>query len=184
MPGLEWELLSSRYEIDEAWFRLRSNSYRTPGGLTIEPYRLIEYRDWVNAVALTPSNDVILVRQYRPGIGRVILELPGGAMDAEDVSPQEAIRRELLEETGYGGGEFVLLGSLSPNPASHNNLVHSFLVCNVEKLADPRPDEAEHLEIVLMPLDQLIELARDSGLLQAMQVAALFMALAHLGRVS
>jgi ADP-ribose pyrophosphatase len=183
-PALDWVPLDSRYVIKDPWFTLREDGYLTPAGRTIRPYYVLEPDTWVNVLALTKESDAVLVRLYRPGIRRSILELPGGTTDPDDISPLDAIRRELLEETGYGGGEFDLLATLSPNPASHSNLVHSFLARGVEKVSDVAPDENEHMEVVLMPLDELVRLARNSGLVQAMQVATLFLALSHMGRPS
>ncbi len=94
------------------------------------------------------------------------------------------MRRELEEETGYGSGTIEYLGSLSPNSASHTNRVHSFLVRDVERIGDLRPDDTEFLEVVTMPLDQVIEIATHGGLDQAMHFATLFLALRQLGRIS
>jgi ADP-ribose diphosphatase len=134
-------------------------------------------------VALTQAGEIVLVRQFRPGIGRSILELPGGTTDPEDTSPEAAVRRELLEETGYTGDRFVATGCYSPNPASHTNLVHCFLAADVVRTHDPSPDDNEHLEVVLMRLEDAIDLAKRGGFVQAMHVATLFFALAALGRI-
>jgi 8-oxo-dGTP pyrophosphatase MutT (NUDIX family) len=184
MPSLEWRPLGSQYVVQDEWLRLRADTYEMPDGRVLSPFYVLECRPWVNVVALTPARQVVLVRQYRPGARQVMLELPGGGANPDDPSLLEAIRRELLEETGYGGGEFVELGILRPNSASQTNTVHSFLATNVVPTGDLRPDDAEFLEVVLAPLDEVVALARDGGLPQAMHVATLFLALAHLGRVT
>ena len=78
MPSLDWKRLDSRYIVRDEWFTLRADIYRLPDERVIEPVYVIEYRDWVNVVALTPAQEVVLVRQFRPGLGRIVLELPGG----------------------------------------------------------------------------------------------------------
>lgn len=180
---LDWTLLTSEYVELGAHWKLRADTYRTPGGQVVAPYYVFEYRTWVNVVALTPAQEIVLVRQFRPGIGRTILELPGGTTDPEDPSPLAAARRELAEETGYASERFIETGSYSPNPASHTNLVHCYLATDVARIVEPHPDATEHLEVVLMPLDEAVSLAKRGGFVQAMHVATLFYALAALGRV-
>ena len=181
--ALDWTRLDSRYVVKDRWLALRADTYRTLSGQIVAPCYVFEYRAWVNVVALTQAGEVVLVRQFRPGIGRTILELPGGTTDPEDASPEAAVRRELLEETGYTGERFAATGCYSPNPASHTNLVTCFLATDVVRTHDPRPDDTEHLEVVLMPLDEAIDLAKRGGFVQAMHVATLFFALAALGRI-
>jgi len=107
--------------------------------------------------------------------------LGGHVERGEDIL--SAAGRELLEETGYTGERFVATGCYSPNPASHTNLVHCFLAAEVARTHDPHPDDNEHLEVVLMPLAEAIDLAKRGGFVQAMHVATLFFALAALGRI-
>jgi 8-oxo-dGTP pyrophosphatase MutT (NUDIX family) len=151
-----------------------------PDGQIVEPFYVLEYADWVNVVALTPDGDVVLTRQYRHGVGKTILELPCGRMDDEDGSPLEAMKRELLEETGYGGGEYVKLATLSPNAATHANMSHFFLARGVEKIAEPVLDLTEQIEVVLMPFDEVVALALRGGIGQAVHLATLFLAMEHL----
>ena len=184
MSSLDWKRLDSRYVVRDEWFTLRADIYRLPDERVIEPVYVIEYRDWVNVVALTPAQEVVLVRQFRPGLGRIVLELPGGTMDPGESCTLEAARRELLEETGYASAEFSALGAIAPNPASHTNMMHCFLARNVERVREPDPDDTEHLEVVLLPLDELIQMAQRGELLQAMHLSALFFALGKLGRVA
>jgi ADP-ribose pyrophosphatase len=183
MDDLNWKVLSSHYIVKDPWLTLRADRCQQPGGQIIEPCYVFEYGDWANVVALTAQQEVVLVRQYRHGLGRAILELPGGAINPEDKSPLAAARRELLEETGYTGEYFVATGQVSPNPASHTNMLHCFLATGVEKVTAPRLDATEQLSVELMPLTELVALAKQGGLAQSMQVSSLFFALAHLGRI-
>lgn len=181
MPPLEHTLLDSQDIHRADRMALRGETYRLPDGRTAGPFRVLDYPDWVNVLALTREGRVVLVRQYRPGPKKVTLELPGGAVEPDEQSLEAAMRRELAEETGYGGGTITYLAGLSPNSASHTNRVHSFLATDVECIGDLRPDDTEFLEVVLLPLDEVIETAVQGGLDQAMHLATLFLALKKLG---
>jgi 8-oxo-dGTP pyrophosphatase MutT (NUDIX family) len=180
MPSLDWTLLDSRYVIHDQWFTLRADTYRLPDDCIIEPVYVIEYRPWVNIVALTRTQEAVLVRQFRPGLGRTILEIPGGSTDPGETSMLEAAQRELLEETGYAGTDWVAIGTIAPNPASHTNMMHCFLAQDVEQVCEPTPDDTEHLNVALVPLDDLVAMAKRGELVQALQVCSIFYALAHL----
>ncbi len=183
MDSFAWKVLESRQVIKDKWLSLRADKCQLPNGHILEPCYVMEYRAWVNVVALTKNQDVVLVREYRHGIQKTLLELPGGTTDPEDVSPLAAIKRELLEETGFTSETFIETGRLSPNPATHNNILHCFLATNVEQVDKPKLDDTEQIDLVLMPLQKVIELAANGGLLQALHVASLFFALLRLGRV-
>jgi ADP-ribose pyrophosphatase len=182
MSALEHKLLDSQDVYRHGRMALRGETYELPDGRTAGPYMVLDYPDWVNALAVTRDGQAVLVRQYRPGPKKVTLELPGGAVESAEQSLAVAMRRELEEETGYGGGTLTHLASLSPNSASHTNRIHSFLAMDVERVGDLRPDDTEFLEVVLMPLQELIETATTGGLDQAMHVATLFLALVKLDR--
>nr|WP_225225951.1 NUDIX hydrolase [Komarekiella delphini-convector] len=152
-------------------------------GKIVEPYYVLEYPTWVNVVALTKNQEIVLVKQYRHGLQKIVLELPSGAVEAEDLSPLAAAKRELLEETGYASDYFVETGILSPNPANHNNLTHCFLATNVEKIADLNLDDTEEIDVLLFPLEKVIELIESGILLQALHISSLFFALKKLGKL-
>jgi ADP-ribose pyrophosphatase len=104
-------------------------------------------------------------------------------MDKEDQDPQEAARRELLEETGYTSNRIIQVGCVSPNPANHTNLIYSFLALDAEQVSRQHLDGAEEIEVFLKPLEEVITMAKNGELLQTMQVSTIFFTLAYLNRV-
>lgn len=183
MHPLDWKLLNSAYVFQDRWVSLRADTCQLPSGRTIAPYYVLEYPSWVTIVALTHDQQVVLVRQYRHGLQQTGLELPSGTVEPSDASPLVAARRELLEETGYGSEAWVETGRLSPNPATHTNLTYCFLATGVQQIASPQPEETEHLETMCLPLSDVVRLASQGGLVQALHVGALFFALHVLGKL-
>jgi 8-oxo-dGTP pyrophosphatase MutT (NUDIX family) len=129
----------------------------------------------VNTIAVTADHRIVLVRQYRHGLGAVHFELPAGTTDAgEEHTLEAAARRELLEETGYGGGTWSLQTIVSANPALTNNLTYTFLAEGVESLHPPAPEASEDLRVHLLPVDELPALLRDGGFMQALHISPLW----------
>lgn len=178
-----WKILGSKYLYRTNEVALRIDRCEIDNGNIFEPY-ILECGTWVNVVALTKEREVILEKQYRHGAGQVMLEIPAGVMDAEDESPLQTAKRELLEETGYTSQNFIEVGKTYPNPATHNNLTYSFLALDVEKVDQQHLDETEEIDVSLMPFDEFVALAKNGGLPQALHIAALFFVLAYLERNS
>jgi ADP-ribose pyrophosphatase len=181
-PREGWEILSSRYVVKDRWLSLRADDCRTPDGSRVAPYYVLEYPPWVNVIALTPAMEVVLIRQYRHGVRQTILEVPGGAFDPQDASVAETARRELLEETGYGVETVMETGSLCASPHNHTNMIHCFLAFDARRIAEPRLEHSEQIEVVLRPWHEFVECAYRGELRHPHHVASLFFALQRLGR--
>ncbi len=170
-PGV-WKVLSREYLAKKLWYTVRVDRVELPNGTVIPEYWVSEYPPWVNVVALTERDEVVLIRQYRHGIGGVHWEIPAGSTDPEDTSMEEAARRELQEETGYVGGRWSLLATLSANPALQNNLTYTFLAEGVTPGA-ASPEESEEITVHLKTLAEVEALIENGGFLQALHAAPL-----------
>ena len=183
MHPFDWKVVKSEHVLQDQSLSLRADTCQVPNGHIVAPYYVLEFPPWVNVIALTPDNHVVLVRQYRHGIQRTEMELPCGTVEATDVSPLAAVQRELLEETGYAGTRVAETGRLSANAANHANWTYCFFATGVEQVAAPIADDTERVETALMPLAAVVELARRGGLVQALHVGSLFFALHALGQL-
>ena len=144
---------------------------------------LLEYDDELMVFARTKNQEVLLIKQYRHGLQKVILELPGGSVD-DGESPLEAAKRELMEETSYASDTWIEVGCASPNPAIYTNRIYSFLAIDVEKIGEQSAYDAENIEILFVPLDDVIAMAKRGDLIHSLNISTLFFVLEHLHRIS
>jgi ADP-ribose pyrophosphatase len=155
-------------------FRLRADDVVSPRtGMTHEVY-VIETVDWVNVVALTPDQQLVMVEQYRHGSDTVELEIPGGMMDAGETSPVATGIRELREETGYEGDNARRLGIIYPNPAIQNNTCHTILIENCQLRCQPELDQGEDMITRLVPVREIPALVAGGKIQHSMVVVALY----------
>ena len=177
---MNWKTLSSKYLFKRDWLTLREDVCERPDGKIIDPYYVYEFPEWVAALALTKEGKVIMVRQYRHALGETLMELPGGCVDATDASYEEAIARELLEETGFRFDKIEYLCKTSANPSTNNNLLRAYLATGGEKITGQKLDEGEDIEVLLFSIDEVKQLIRDNQLMQSMHVTALLYGLEKL----
>ena len=179
---MKWKVLESEYLHNEQWLTLRKEKCELPNGNIIPAYYILEYPTWVNAFAVTEDNKVILVKQYRHASGQVGIEVPGGVPD-DGETPEQASRRELLEETGYQFEEFHYLGKISANPATTTNLTHMFLATGGKKVAEQQLDDTEEVEVLFHSLEEVKELVLQNRIMQSLHVNCIMYALVKLGEI-
>ena len=144
-----WKVITSEYLARRPWYTVRHECVELPNGRRIPDYYVFEYPDWVNVIAITPRREFVFVSQYRHALGETDYELVAGVSEPTDASMLEAARRELLEESGYGGGQWRELMVIAPNPATQNNLTHCFVAEGVEPIGEQHPDATEDLSVHL-----------------------------------
>ncbi len=169
--------------METPYFALRSDKLRLPDGAVKDPYYVIERPDAAIVFPLTASDEVVLVRQYRPAIGRVELGLPAGLVE-EGEEPEKAAWRELREETGYSGGEWESLGVVASSPSLKDNWAYLYLARGVERAGSQQPDEHERLEVVLVSIGEILAEVRAGNIVSSSGVAAVLLALDSLSEQS
>ena len=177
---MNWKILASEYLYRETWFTIRKDICETPGGKIVNPYYVYEFPTWVSALAITENNKVVMVRQYRHGIQDTIIEVPGGCVDATDKNYEDAIARELMEETGYEFKNYQYLGKISPNPSTNNNWMHMFLATGGRKVKQQQLDHNEEIEVELLDIDELKSLIDQNKIIQALHVCTIMYGFARL----
>ncbi len=149
-----WELIRSEPGPDLRLFRVRFDVMRNPRNAHNSRVTVLESPDWVNVVALAPDGKVVVVRQYRFGMGQVTTELPSGIVEPGEAS-LAAAQRELQEETGYATDSWEYLGAVEANPAFLDNHCHHWLARKAIQVGLPTPDEGENLQVLEMRREEL-----------------------------
>ncbi len=169
----KWEILHSEYLIKRPWLTARRDHVKLPTGAECPEYYILEYPDWINVIAITREGKFVMVRQYRHGIQETHYELCAGVMDSGE-TPLEAARRELYEETGFGGGEWSEFMTTCPNPSSMNNTSHTFLAIGVEQISTQHLEATEDITVHFFERDEVVAMLRDDLIRQALMVAPLW----------
>ena len=172
-PG-KWKVLESRYLHREPWLTVRKERLEMPNGNIVPDYYVLEYPNWVNIIAITKDDRFVLVQQYRHGIEKTCMELCAGVCDNSDGSIMEAAMRELLEETGYGGGTWSELMCISPNASATNTYSYCFIARDVEEITLQSLESSEDISVHLVDYQELRQLLSDWKIIQATMAAPLW----------
>lgn len=152
------------------WFQVLAEQAQGGG----QPHYVIQGLDFVVIVAMTPQDQILLVRQFRVAAGGVTLELPAGHIDPGE-TPEQAARRELLEETGYEAGNIELLASLSPSVARFTNRMWCFLAAGAVPAIGANTQREAGVDLILYDRGAR-ELIREKDFYSAPNYAALLVA--------
>lgn len=169
----DWELIDSELVYD-GFRKIEKRKYRLPSGAE-EEFDIILASPSVCALVITTDKEVVLAKQFRPGPGKILLELPGGGID-DNENPIDAAAREVFEETGYQG-DVVYVGSAYKNAYSTYE-VKSFLITNARKVTEPKNDATEQTEPVLLTMEKFKEHLATG---QLTDITTAYLALQHLG---
>jgi len=178
MKAIPWKRLSSSVVFQSPIFSIRQVSARSGQRDLEKKFVVLDSADWVNVIALTQDEQVVLIRQYRHGTEQITTEIPGGVAEKGE-DPMTAARRELLEETGYDTEDWKQIGVVEPNPAFQVNRAYTFLAQGVRKVAEPQLDESEEIEVEEQPLSKITELIADGTIRHSLVLCAFY----HLARL-
>lgn len=174
-----WKLLSSKYVFDSFWVRIRKDAVELPGGKILDDFYVIERRDFSVIFGITPENNVVLVRQYKHGVGETMLELPAGFIE-DGEPPLDAARREFTEETGFHSDEFIPLGELHIGPSNMNHKAYAYLARGAVNSGRQHLDDTEDIEALTMPASELQAAVSDGRISCMTSVAVISLALQYL----
>jgi len=174
-PLPAWQVLSDTPLISQRWLEVREQRVRLANGHEIERFHLIRGPNWASVLCLTAEREVVLVRQYRHGLGGTSLELPAGVLEAGEV-PLEGARRELREESGFEAESIEPLLSIAPEPARNSTRAHFFFARGAVRVSELALDSSEDLEVLLVPVEELLDLIDRGHIVHAAHIAAILLA--------
>ncbi|MEM9542740.1 MAG: NUDIX hydrolase [Cyanobacteria bacterium P01_E01_bin.42] len=180
----KWTILQSQFIVDNRWCRVRQDCVRLPDGTIVDDYFINVRPDIALILPITCDRDIVFVRQYRHGVGQILLELPAGSFNPQRENSIEAAKRELEEETGYYAEHLQKLATLYDNPVKDTNKIHVFLAENIVYSGKRKFDITEDIEIVLIPLEKVEEQIKNREICVSGTLSALFLGLNYIARFS
>lgn len=166
----EEKTLSSQLIYSGRAVRLRVDTVQMPSGRQTTR-EVVEHRDCVAIVAIDDDDNVLLVNQYRQAIGKELLEIPAGGIDADE-NPEEAVRREMREETGFLPHRIARLGGFYSSPGFCTEYLHLYLA--LELVSSPlKAEDTEIIKLVRVPTSQIPELISSGHICDAKSIAGL-----------
>ncbi len=176
----KWQILQSNFIINNQWCCVRQDRVKLPNGTIIDDYFVNLRPEIALILPITSNQEIVFVRQYRHGVQDILLELPAGAFDPKKEDSLTAAKRELEEETGYIAQELIFMKTIYDNPVKDDNKIHIFLGLDVEKTGTINLDITEEIEVVLIPMKDVITRIMTEEICVAGTISTIFMGLEFL----
>jgi 8-oxo-dGTP pyrophosphatase MutT (NUDIX family) len=170
-----WTIRSQKTLLDRKWLRITEDSVELPNGTRIDEFHVMHSPNWASVIAVTEAGQIVMVEQYRHGLGRTSLELPSGVIDPGE-RPLQAAKRELFEETGYRARDWTSLLEVSPEPSRSTHRAHFFVARGAERVGPGNPDASEIIDVKLLSVDELIDRVTGGRIDHAAHIGAILLA--------
>lgn len=170
---MQWEVIDSEYIVKRQWLTARRDHVKLPTGVEMNDYYVLEYPDFCNVIAITKEGKFLMERQYRHAQQLTAIEIPAGCVEKGE-DPLDAAQRELYEETGYAGGQWSKLMTISQNPGTCTNTSHSYLAIGVEQVSAQHLERTEDIKVVLLDKDEVLRMLKNDEFHQAMMATPLW----------
>lgn len=168
-----WQKHNSEYLISNKWVRLRKDHVILPNKREIEDFYVIERPNLVHVIAITSDNQYILEKQYRYAINRECYEICAGLIEQGE-TPLEAAKRELLEETGYAGGNWIPYGEYAIDPSNMTDISYAFIAKGVCKIRKQNLDPTELISVETVSSNELFNLLQSGKIVSGLMAAPLW----------
>ncbi|OCR01079.1 NUDIX hydrolase [Oscillatoriales cyanobacterium USR001] len=179
----KWKLVRSQLVLNHHWCQIRQDTIELPNGTIIDDFFVNIRPDIALIFPVTPLGEIVFVRQYRHGIGEILLELPAGRFNPQEETAISAASRELTEETGYVAEQLTLMATFYDNPVKDTNHIHLFFAKNVKLIGKRQLDLTEDIEVVLVPIVKVKEKIFKGEICVSGTVAAIFLGLDLLSQI-
>ena len=173
MKRKNWKSIKSEHLIHNQWLTVRKDHVILPTGVDIVDYYVLEYPDWVTVIAITDEGKYVMEQQYRHGIQQTCYEICGGTVE-KDEDILIAAKRELKEETGYGGGTWSFFSKTAPNPAAMTNICYTFVAKGVYKTGEQTLERTEDIDVCEMTEEELLEVMKNGEIIQGDMLSPLW----------
>jgi len=169
----QWERLSRKALVDTPFLKVYEDAIRLPNGSLIADFTVVKKRDIVVIVATDENNELITFREYKYAAGKELLTLPAGQIDGNETA-EAAAERELLEETGYGDGEYALVDVLNEYPTKDLHTISVVRATNVKLIKEVIHEATETIgDVELQTIDEVKQAVKNGDWKTTSAIAAL-----------